>query len=78
MKICPVCGEKLQGRIDKIYCTPKCKNVAQYEKRVINERFYLFVDKHKNTKNIHALNNKYNIYTMHIGKEYSNTYIRHI
>ena len=49
MKICPVCGKTLQGRIDKIYCTPKCKNVAQYEKRVINERFYLFVDKQLKT-----------------------------
>lgn len=22
MKICPVCGKKIEGRIDKIYCTP--------------------------------------------------------
>ena len=49
MKICPVCGKKLQGRIDKIYCTPKCKNVAQYEKRIVNEQFYLFVDKQLKT-----------------------------
>ena len=49
MKICPVCGKKLQGRIDKIYCTPKCKNAAQYEKRINNEQFYLFVDKQLKT-----------------------------
>ena len=49
MKICPVCGNKIEGRIDKIYCTPKCKNVAQYEKRIINEQFYLFVDKQLKT-----------------------------
>ncbi len=49
MEICPVCGGKLQGRIDKIYCSAKCKNVAQYEKRIINERFYLFVDKQLKT-----------------------------
>ena len=49
MNICPVCGKELQGRIDKKYCTPKCKNIAQYEKRLINEQFYLFVDKQLKT-----------------------------
>ncbi len=49
MNICPVCGKELQGRIDKKYCTPKCKNIAQYEKRIINEQFYLFVDKQLKT-----------------------------
>lgn len=49
MKICPVCGKKLQGRIDKIYCIPKCKNVAQYEKRIIHEQFYMFVDRQLKT-----------------------------
>lgn len=32
--------KKMRGRIDKVYCTPKCKNASQYEKRIINEQFY--------------------------------------
>ena len=49
MKICPVCGEIIKGRIDKIFCSAKCKNIAQYEKRIINEQFYLSVDKQLKT-----------------------------
>lgn len=49
MKICPVCGKILHGRSDKIYCTPKCKNADHYEKRIINEKFYLLVDKQLKT-----------------------------
>jgi len=49
MKICPVCGERFEGRSDKIYCTAKCKNVAHYEKRTMNEGFYLHVDRQLKT-----------------------------
>lgn len=49
MKICPVCGKNIMGRVDKIYCNQKCKNVSQYEKRLINEQFYLSIDKQLKT-----------------------------
>lgn len=49
MKICPVCGERFEGRSDKIYCSPKCKNVSHYEKRSMNEGFYFYVDKQLKT-----------------------------
>lgn len=49
MNICPVCGGELKGRLDKKYCSPKCKNMASYEKRLVNERFYLDVDKQLKT-----------------------------
>lgn len=49
MKICPVCGAKVQGRIDKLYCSLKCKNIAQYEKRSMNQQFYLQVDRQLKT-----------------------------
>ena len=49
MKICPVCGARVQGRVDKKYCSLKCKNVAQDEKRSMNEQFYLQVDRQLKT-----------------------------
>ena len=45
MNICPVCGDSIKGRRDKVYCSPNCRSTAQYESRVINERFFLDVDK---------------------------------
>jgi hypothetical protein len=45
MKICPVCGDPLRGRKDKVYCSPQCKNSATYDKRVLNEPFFLYVDR---------------------------------
>ena len=28
---CKYCGEKLEGRIDKVFCTPNCKSSYHYE-----------------------------------------------
>ena len=44
MKTCPVCGDPIKGRMDKVYCTPKCKNAAHYEDRLLKEDFFVFVD----------------------------------
>lgn len=49
MKICPTCGEIIKGRRDKIFCSPNCRSSAQYEKKVMHERFYLQVDKQLKT-----------------------------
>lgn len=49
MNICPVCGDELKGRVDKKYCSPKCKNTASYDKRILNEQFFLEVDKQLKT-----------------------------
>ena len=42
---CPICKEKITGRRDKIYCSLNCKSIAQYEKRLTEDKFYLKVDK---------------------------------
>lgn len=44
MKVCPICESEIKGRIDKVFCTPKCKSIHQYDERQKNERFYLRVD----------------------------------
>ncbi len=45
MKTCPTCGDVIKGRRDKIYCSVKCKSAAQYESRMVHEKFFLDVDK---------------------------------
>ena len=45
MKVCPVCGANVKGRIDKVYCSAQCKSSAQYEDRQQKEQFYIQVDK---------------------------------
>lgn len=49
MTVCPVCGNVLKGRQDKKYCSPKCKNIATYDRRLMNEQFFLKVDKQLKT-----------------------------
>ena len=41
---CPVCGEIMQGRKDKVYCSLKCKSTFHYEKAREQEQFYFEVD----------------------------------
>ena len=42
---CPVCGTEIIGRKDKKFCSAKCKSIDQYERKQIEEEFYLKVDK---------------------------------
>ncbi len=45
MKTCPVCDSPVKGRIDKKFCSTKCKSIHQYELRQEKEAFYLKVDR---------------------------------
>lgn len=45
MRICPICASRLKGRSDKIFCSPKCKSIHQYEQRQENEGFFLKVER---------------------------------
>ena len=49
MRICPICGGDIKGRQDKKYCSAKCKNSATYDRRLMNEQFFLQVDKQLKT-----------------------------
>lgn len=44
-KKCPTCSAIVKGRTDKIFCSNKCKSIAQYEQRQENEAFFLKVEK---------------------------------
>ena len=44
-KECPVCGEIVKGRSDKVFCSPGCKSAQQYESRIQNEKHFLRVDR---------------------------------
>jgi predicted nucleic acid-binding Zn ribbon protein len=44
-KTCPVCDVLLKGRLDKKFCSAKCKSIYQYEKRQETEGFYLMVER---------------------------------
>ena len=44
-RTCPVCEVAVKGRSDKVFCSIKCKSIAQYENRQENEKFFLQVDK---------------------------------
>lgn len=48
-KKCPICSAVVKGRIDKIFCSTKCKSIDQYEKRQETETFYLTVEKQLRT-----------------------------
>ena len=41
---CPVCNTLVIGRRDKKYCSINCKSIAQYEKRIDENKFYFQVD----------------------------------
>ena len=47
MKKCIDCGEEIEGRIDKIFCSAYCKSNFHYKKSKDKEKsFYLKVDTH--------------------------------
>ena len=46
MKKCVECGEKIEGRIDKIFCSSYCKSAYHHKKnRGKEQSFYLKIDK---------------------------------
>lgn len=44
-KTCPVCDEEVRGRVDRIFCSTKCKSSSQYGQRLEKEHYYLQVDR---------------------------------
>lgn len=46
MKKCLECNEEVEGRTDKIFCSPYCKSIYHHKKNMGKEKnFYLKVDK---------------------------------
>lgn len=45
MNKCPVCENEIKGRLGKIFCSSKCKSIDQYEKRQVEDAFFIKVDK---------------------------------
>jgi len=45
---CPICSSIVKGRVDKVFCSPKCKSIDQYENQHKTEHFYLTVKKQLN------------------------------
>jgi len=46
MRKCIECGEKIEGRIDKIYCSPYCKSNHHYKRNIEKEKgLYGVIDK---------------------------------
>ena len=45
MEKCPVCETDLKGRVDKKFCSLKCKSAHQYQKRKSEEDLYYKIDK---------------------------------
>ena len=46
MRQCVECGEKTEGRIDKIFCTPYCKSNYHYKKNIEKEKgLYVSIDR---------------------------------
>jgi len=83
MKICPVCGNSVKGRKDKIYCSEYCKSAAQYENRLINEIFFFKVDKQlKTNRKILKTHNKDGYTTLRktvlLSKGFNPNYFTHL
>ena len=57
-RFCPVCNIKVKGRIDKIFCSAKCRSTHNYDKRQKDQKFYLQVNRqiHTNRKILKAYN----------------------
>ena len=49
IKKCPVCDITVKGRVDKKFCSSKCRSINQYENRQNAEAFYLKVDRQLRT-----------------------------
>lgn len=45
MRKCPICGVEVRGRRDKIYCSANCKSMANYDKHLEKDAFYIEVDR---------------------------------
>ncbi len=45
MRECPVCRKEVVGRRDKVFCSPGCKSIHQYEQRLEHEGFFFEVDR---------------------------------
>lgn len=46
MKKCVECGDKIEGRVDKIFCTPYCKSNHHYKKNIEKEQgLYVAIDR---------------------------------
>ena len=45
MKKCPVCENEIIGRSGKVFCSLKCKSIDQYEKRQVEDAFFIQVDR---------------------------------
>lgn len=45
MKACPICGQSIAGRSDKLYCSTQCKNAASYDRHKQQEHFFVKVDR---------------------------------
>tara|TARA_R110000764_G_scaffold214974_1_gene301564 strand:+ start:434 stop:823 length:390 start_codon:yes stop_codon:yes gene_type:complete len=43
---CLICSTPISGRVDKLFCSLKCKSINQYEKRQESEQFFFKVDSH--------------------------------
>lgn len=72
-KQCPVCEAKLVGRVDKKFCSSKCKSINQYNNRQEKEAFYLQVDRQlKTNRKILKIHNRKGFVTVrkqHLLKE---------
>jgi hypothetical protein len=46
MRKCIECGDKIEGRIDKIFCTPYCKSNHHYKRNIEKEKgLYVAIDR---------------------------------
>ncbi|MFT7085869.1 MAG: putative nucleic acid-binding Zn ribbon protein [Vicingaceae bacterium] len=43
-KNCPICNSQIKGRKDKIFCSPNCKSIQQYEVKREKEQLFFQVD----------------------------------
>ena len=45
-RFCQTCGEKIEGRADKLFCSVKCKSAYNYKHKVsVNSNLYTQIDK---------------------------------
>ncbi|NBG67419.1 hypothetical protein [Acidiluteibacter ferrifornacis] len=46
---CPICSNPIVGRTDKIYCSLECKRASDYEKRKVEEKLFISIDRQLKT-----------------------------
>jgi hypothetical protein len=49
MKLCLVCDAKIIGRVDKKFCSTKCKSAYQYQQRKLEDDLFFKIDKQLKT-----------------------------